>query len=412
MNRDLRHNYLVIVIDGSFFGLAMGFFSFTTVLPLFIASLTDSAFLIGLAPALHTIGWQLPQLMSVSAIRRQSRYKNLLLSATLHERCPILLMALVAFIYPYIGTALALILSFLVLIWQSIGSGISANPWQSMIAKIIPNDMRATFLGIQSAGANLFGSVSAVIAGSLIDRFSTDNLNGFGFSFLFGALAMGISLFFLSLTREKPHAPSNGSLSGYALFRASYQIIKENRQFFWFLISRMISQFGMMAFAFYIVFGVRDLSMSKTTAGVMTGIILITQMVSGILMGRMADRLNRKIVLMIGLFATVMSAITAWSAATELWLYAVFILMGIGNGIFWTIGVAMTMDFASGEELPVYIGTANTFIAPAAVLAPLLGGWLADNYGFRITFLVSAICGLAAIFFLISFVETNNSRSQ
>jgi MFS family permease len=166
----------------------------------------------------------------------------------------------------------------------------------------------------------------------------------------------------------------------------------------------------MMSFAFLIVFGVKHLDMSEATAGVMTSIILITQMVSGVVMGRLADKFNRKLVMALGLIATVLSSFVAWLAVDTSWMYPVFILMGFGNGIFWTIGVAMTMDFASGPELPLYIGTANTFTTPGAVLAPLLGGWLADSFGYQATFLASWICGLFALIFLISFVKIPMKR--
>ena len=35
---------------------------------------------------------------------------------------------------------------------------------------------------------------------------------------------------------------------------------------------------------------------------------------------------------------------------------------------------------------------ANTIPAPAAILAPVLGGWLADTSGFSFTFILSALC--------------------
>ncbi|HOD04887.1 MAG TPA: MFS transporter, partial [Anaerolineaceae bacterium] len=51
---------------------------------------------------------------------------------------------------------------------------------------------------------------------------------------------------------------------------------------------------------------------------------------------------------------------------------------------------------------PVYIGLANTLIAPSSILAPLVGGWLADAINYQATFLVSAgLSGLTALIFLL-----------
>ena len=56
IREDLRYNVKVGLFDGGFFGLALGFASFGTILPLFVASMTDSATLIGLVPAIQCYG--------------------------------------------------------------------------------------------------------------------------------------------------------------------------------------------------------------------------------------------------------------------------------------------------------------------------------------------------------------------
>jgi len=45
------------VMDGGFYGFAVGFASFTTILPLFVSQMTSSSLLIGLIPGLHILGW-------------------------------------------------------------------------------------------------------------------------------------------------------------------------------------------------------------------------------------------------------------------------------------------------------------------------------------------------------------------
>jgi len=88
IRKHLRHNFTVNVLDGAFFGLAMGMASFVTVIPLFVSTLTDSVLLIGLIPAIHTVGWQLPQLLTVNRIARLRRYKPMVILVTINERLP------------------------------------------------------------------------------------------------------------------------------------------------------------------------------------------------------------------------------------------------------------------------------------------------------------------------------------
>ena len=82
--RNFPFNFIVNILDGGFFGLALGFASFSTVLPLFVSNLTDSAILIGIIPAIHIVGWQLPQLFTAHRVSLQKRYKPMVMFFTIH----------------------------------------------------------------------------------------------------------------------------------------------------------------------------------------------------------------------------------------------------------------------------------------------------------------------------------------
>ncbi|HEY2979937.1 MAG TPA: hypothetical protein VGJ22_02045, partial [Anaerolineales bacterium] len=56
VRRNLRFNFIIGMLDGGFFGFALGFGSFLAIIPLFVRQLTDSALLIGLIPAIHNFG--------------------------------------------------------------------------------------------------------------------------------------------------------------------------------------------------------------------------------------------------------------------------------------------------------------------------------------------------------------------
>lgn len=148
ISKHLRHNFIVSVLDGGFFGLALGFASFVTILPLFVSTMTDSTILIGLVPALHNMGWQLPQLLMAGRVAHLRRYKPMVVLTTIHERLPFLGLAAVAWFLPALGHEVALLLTFALLVWQGLGGGFTATAWQSMIGKIMPAKHRGTFFGI------------------------------------------------------------------------------------------------------------------------------------------------------------------------------------------------------------------------------------------------------------------------
>jgi MFS family permease len=96
----------------------------------------------------------------------------------------------------------------------------------------------------------------------------------------------------------------------------------------------------------------------------------------------------------IGIVSAIMSALLAWLAPNHAWFYLIFFLIGIANVANWTIGIIMSLEFSANDtDRPTYIGLANTLVAPANILAPFLGGWIAQTSSYPITFLVSALIG-------------------
>lgn len=402
-DKDLKHNFLVNILDGAFFGWGVGFTSYTTIIPLFVSTLTSSATLIGLIPAIHNMGWQLPQLLLAKRISKMERVRPFVIRATIHERLPILGLGIVGLLLPLIGSKIALILTFLLLIWQGLGSGFTANAWQIMISKVIPGNILATFFGAQSAAANLLASLGAYLAGLLLVALKPP----FDFASLF-FITSGLyffSWFFLYSTREQSRIIRSEQLTPQPLWQDIKRILKQDKSFTNFLISRFFSQFGLMATAFYAVYAVNNLKVSSLQVGVMTSILLITQVVMNPLLGRLSDKWSRKWVLVLGTFSAAASAILALVIEKPELFFLVFVLTGVAATAFWTIGITISLEFGDESQRPTYVGMANTLISPATILAPLLGGLLADSFGYPVTFITSAVLALISSLILIALVK-------
>jgi MFS family permease len=402
-NKDLKHNFLVNMLDGAFFGWGVGFSSYTTIIPLFVSTLTSSATLIGLIPAIHNMGWQLPQLLLAKRISRMEVVKPYVVKATIFERAPLLGLGFVALLVPVMSVKLALILTFLLLILQGLGSGFTANAWQIMISKVIPGNILATFFGAQSAGANLLASLGAYIAGLLLVALKPPL--DFASCFFITSGLYFFSWFFLNATREEPSLIKSEAITPQPLWHDIKRILKQDRSFTNFLISRFFSQFGMMATAFYAVYAVKVLNVSSLQVGVMTSVLLVTQVVMNPLLGRLSDVWSRKWVLVLGSLSAAASAILALLVKQSGVFYLVFILTGIAATAFWTIGITISLEFGEEIQRPTYVGMANTLISPATMLAPLLGGVLADSFGYSITFITSAALALVSSMILVALVE-------
>ena len=408
LTKNLKLNYIVNVADGGFFGLAMGFASFSTIIPLFVSSLTDSAILIGLVASLHALGWQLPQLLIARHVSRLERYKPLTMLLTIHERVPFLGLAVVAFLLPQIGPRAALVLVFVMLAWQGIGGGLTANPWQNMINKVIPPDYLATFFGIQGAAANLLASGGAIVAGIILDR--TPYPYNYTYVFLIACVFMVVSYVMIGLTREPVHSVAPPIENQPNLFRTTLSILKKDRNFSWLLVGRMFSQFGVMGSSFYAVHVVKNLGASELQAGGLAGVLMIASFVMNIVLGRLADRWRKIAILEIGAVSIVLANLIAWYGPSIAWFYPANILISIANTCLWTIMMAVALQFGTDEERPMYVGMANTLITPATALAPFVGGLLADQFGYRAAFLASAFSGLLSVLIFQFMVHEPRAR--
>lgn len=397
--KDFRHNFTVNVVDGAFFGLGLGFASLVTIVPLFVNSLTDSTLLIGLIAAVHTIGWQLPQLLVSNRVAGLSVFRPMALRMTFHERWPFIGLAVAALLIPFVGTTLALLLIYALLAWQSLGAGFTGPAWQSMIGKIMPEKRRGTFFGIQYAGVSLFSGLGAVLAGVILTRLPYP-LN-FSLCFFLAAVAMGISYYFLWLTRE----PANETVrarTGLKDFREVVgTILRRDWNFRWFLVVQLVSQFALMAIGFLTIYAVRDYGMDAGTAGLMTGLMMMVQMLSSPISGWLGDRLGHRRVYAAGMLAMAVSVGLAIAAPHVGWFALVFALAGFTNAVRWTNVLTMTIEFGDESDRPYYIGLSNTLIAPATLIAPLVGGAVVDAFGFGPMFWITLVAALLTAFILL-----------
>ena len=398
--QNLRFNFTVNVLDGGFFGAALGFASFFTIIPLFVSNLTDSAVLIGLIPAIHAVGWQLPQLFTAPRVSRLRRYKRMALMMSLNERFPFLGLAIVAWFSPQLGVQWSLILTFILLIWQGFGGGFTATAWQSLIAKIMPVDLYGRFFGVQSSAVTFLMAISAILAGLVLSA-NYYPLN-FTLCFLLASLMMVFSFFFLSLTKEEESPPAVSSSPEGSSFRADLRtILSTDKDFRWYVLARMLTQFATMGFAFYTIYAVREFGVDVRLIGFLTGLLLFTEVFMNPFLGWLGDRHGHLLTLQIGIVATIASVLLAMGAQGVAWFFPIFILAGIANVAAWTVPLSMTLEFGSESQRPAYIGLSNTLVAPATFIAPILAGLIIDNVSYELAFLLSGAAGILTLLVLL-----------
>ncbi len=403
VQKNLPWNFSVNLIDITFITLAFSIISRETITPLLISNLTDSRIAIGLAPAIFSIAYYLPQLFAANhAERLKRKLPFVMVVGGLLERVPYLFAGLAILLFAESAPIAALLCLYLVIGLGAFGNGVATPAWFSMIGKVLPVNRRGIFFGFSEGLGTLMGIIGAFFVGIVLDEVGYP-LN-FAALFLVAAVFMGVSWIGLALNREpespivKQHIP----FSHY--FRSLPSLLKSNHNFRRFLLSYSISRLSTMGVGFFIVFGDENIGLSGADIGLLTAILIGSQAAMQLLLGWLADRRGHKANLTISGFALALAALLAMGASDLTGLAPAFVLLGVGLASDHVSRLNIILEFAVPEDQPTFIGLTNTLLAPVVFLAPILGGWLAD-FGFETLFAIMLICGLAGGALLFAWVK-------
>ena len=397
--RRFRRNFVVNMMDMMTWLFGASFISVNAILPVYAAHLTDSPFVIGLIPALTDAGWFLPQLFLAPYVERLPRKLPVVAVLGAIERVPYLVMPFAILWMDGLPRSTAITIFILLVLWKSVGSGIVATPWQEMIAKVIPVSHRGRFFGAAHFVGQLLGVGGSTLAAILLARLPYPQ--NFAVSFFVGALAITASQGFFMLTKEPalqppPQPPHSNRQYAQRLFG----ILKRDTNFRTYLLSRWLAYGGGMAFGFMAVYAVEHFQLPDSAAAIYTGILYGAGVAGYAVWGPLGDRVGHKQVMQIaaGLW---LAALGVALFSTAAWgFYLVFALMGFSSagGVLSDLNIAM--EFGPEAERPTYIGLARTATGPALLIAPLLGGWIAQTWNYPTLFATSlafAIGGLVLL---------------
>jgi MFS family permease len=409
VKQHFRWNFTVNAGDFAFYIFALSFASQLTILPAFVSKFTSSKLIIGMVPAIHVIGWQLPQILSARYIERFSRRKRYVITVGIGERLPWLFIALTLLLLADAPPLWGLLAFFILYSIFCFSGGVNTPAWLDMIGKIIPERKRGRFFGLSNLIGNGVGVGGALIAGYLLENlgFPVNFAACFMLTFIFMAISIGC----LALTKEPayPIVKERSTLKDYVNQLAV--ITRSDRNYFLFLIAAVILSFSAMSTGFFAVRAISRLNLSGNEIGRFTAISLFFQTAANPLWGYLGDRWGHKRVMEAGAVGAILSALIAAFADSASSFYVVFAVTGAWLSAAMIARLSIVLEFSEPEERPTYIGLTNTIRAPFSAIAPVLGGILGDRYQLRFVFLLTAVVVFVGLLVLMLGVkEPRNQR--
>lgn len=397
---DRTRNSLVYAANVAVFWPGFHLMSPVTILPVFVSFLTDSNVLIGSVTPIAQLATALPLIYGARYFEGRPYKARRVVAIVSSGR--VVFAAYGAFVILTDGrpTLLLLVLFFVALFSLGGTTGFCYGAWADTFNKVVDRRTRGRLIGISQTFGGALAGVAVFVATRLMgdDPFPT----GFGFVFIIAALILGVAYGMLLVLKEPPSPPVEKDPS--PIWRAGSRIprlLRQDSSFRSLVIARLLIGYGMTAFGFFAVFGIRRFDIGLEQIGLLTTILLVTQTISNLGGGFLSDRIGPIWLAAAGGVIALIAAVLAATALGPFALYLIFVCVGLSQGAFAVADFTLILDVAPGERVATYLATYNVTTAPLLLPAALAAGFLVDVAGFRSMFISSGAFALAGIALMI-----------
>ncbi|MDO8551033.1 MAG: MFS transporter, partial [Ignavibacteria bacterium] len=345
-----------------------------------------------------------PQIFVSNYVRQLGFKKPWMLKTALVQRIPWLVLALLSyFLIEKVNNDTALLILFLGLAFAAFGGSINLPGWFDLISKITPVQLRGRLFAYRS----VLGAAMGIFGGWLVSKILAVIAfpENFALLFLLAFLITMSSYFFLTLlNEEEPNHPKQ-TFSYKEFLKRLGSIIKEEKNFRNFLIADSLMMLALMSHAFFAVNAFEKFSLPDAYAGYFTIAMMLSMVFGSLYFGYLADKHGHKLSLLWGVVFTLIACIAALISPSVEIYYICFAGSALTISLSLVSRLTIISEICKEDDRPTYISLTNLITAPF-ILSGLLGGWIANLFGYNIVFIIAGIFALgSALWFLIMVEE-------
>ena len=116
------------------------------------------------------------------------------------------------------------------------------------------------------------------------------------------------------------------------------------------------------------------------------------------LYGPLSDSYGRRVVMLTGMLIFTFGSLLCFLSPSALIFVVARLIQGIGVAVAYVVGIAVVKDLYSQEKFAKIMSTIHMVVALAPAVAPIIGGYIASYFSWRINFLLlSCIAGIVVI---------------
>ncbi len=366
-------NQLILFGNMSFFSLGYNVISPVTIMPVFVSFLTGSNVIIGLVPAIETLGFALPQLFGAQYYERLPYKAFYMWRVNVSGRLLLASYGVMVIFWADDHQGLMLVGFFLFLLMFRGGIGFQSPAFSDVLAKVVSG-----FLGR--------------------DAFPV----GFGFLFLFAGLYLAAVNTSMLLLKEPPSENTDRPLESiYRVLGRVPRVLGSDPAFLRYVIGRTLIGWGLLAMSFLAVYAVRDFGATPADVGVYTAVLLASQTGATLFWGFLADRVTSTIVPTLGgMLGMAALALVLIAPSNGVFIIS-FLLVGAGYGAVRFSDFAVMIDIAPRDQISNYAAVFAVSTTPLLVPAALIAGLVADAGGYAPMLVVMLLLTVAGSVFMV-----------
>jgi MFS family permease len=159
----------------------------------------------------------------------------------------------------------------------------------------------------------------------------------------------------------------------------------------------MLDAFDVMLYSLVIAFIMRDLHMSKQSAGLLNTLTLLASGIGGVLFGFIADRIGRTRALMLSILTYSVCSFASGLANSVLVLAIIRFLLGLGMGGEWNTGATLVAETWPTHLRARALAVVQSSWAIGYALAAVVAGIMLPHTGWRYVFFVGVLPALITL---------------
>jgi MFS family permease len=398
-----RRNFAANVMDGACFAFGMSFVSQQAILPVFVKAIGGGNIAVGLIPVLWTFGFNFPQVIIARNAQRTTEKKKLLLQTAMGQRIPWFLLALIPLVLAgAVGTGGTLAAFFVLYALAAIGGSINLPVWFDLIAKLTPVNVRGRLFAIRSVLGSALGIGGGAIAVFVLGTISSPQ--GFALLFFLAFASMMASYYFLMRLKETAPEGPTPSVPQMRLTEALPRIMRTGKNYRHYLIGDALLMCSTMANGFFAVYAITKFSLPDAAAGAFTMVIAGSTIFGSLVFGFLADRRGHRLNMLLAGMFTFLACVSALVAPSPAWYAVAFVCSASSVALGGISRLPLIAELCAPEERPTYIALSNMVTSPF-VLFGIVGGWIANAFGFSTLLIIAGTVALAAVLWWLTMVD-------